>query len=48
LISGSATSKNFDKSPLGFRVWKVRLDTITHYFEPLQSTIIEKNDLENN
>lgn len=48
LISGSSTSKNFDKSPLGFRVWKVRLDSITHHFEPLQSTIIEKNDLENN
>ena len=48
LISGSSTSKNFDKSPLGFRVWKVRLDTITHHFESLHSTIIEKNIIDKN
>jgi 3',5'-cyclic AMP phosphodiesterase CpdA len=48
LISGSTISKNFDKSPLGFRVWKVRLDTITHHFESLQSTIIEKNIIDKN
>ncbi len=48
LISGSSTSKNFDKSPLGFRVWKVRLDTITHHFESLHSKIIEKNIIDKN
>ena len=48
LISGSTISKNFDKSPLGFRVWKVHLDTIIHHFEPLQSTIIEKNIIDKN
>jgi len=36
LVSAASTSKDPSNSPLGFRVWKVYLDTITHQFSPLQ------------
>lgn len=36
LVSGETTSKNFDKRPLGFRLWKVASDSITNKFVPLQ------------
>ena len=42
LVSGSATSRNAGKESLGFRVWNVSLDTITHSFIPLQTTIIDE------
>lgn len=32
LVSGETTSKNFDKRPLGFRLWEVTSDTIFHKF----------------
>ncbi len=48
LVSGETISKNFDENPLGFRIWKVSLDTITHHFVSLQHTIIEQNEIENN
>jgi hypothetical protein len=36
LVSGETTSKNFDRRPLGFRIWEVDLpDTIRHTFVPL-------------
>jgi len=48
LISGGTTSKNLDKTPLGFRLWEVSLDTTKHYFVSLQPTITEQNEIENN
>ena len=42
LVSGETTSKNFDERPLGFRVWKVSADTISHRFVPLIMTEEEK------
>ena len=36
LVSGETTSKNFDKRPLGFRIWEVSSDTIKHHFVPLE------------
>lgn len=36
LVSGETTSKNFDKRPLGFRLWKVTEDTVSHQFIPLE------------
>lgn len=36
LVSGSTTSKNFDKRPFGFRLWTVSPSSITHEFIPLQ------------
>jgi len=36
LVSGRSTSKNFDESQLGFRLWDVSQDTVTHSFVPLQ------------
>jgi 3',5'-cyclic AMP phosphodiesterase CpdA len=35
LVSGETTSKNFDERPMGFRMWEVSSDTITHRFVPL-------------
>lgn len=35
LVSGETTSKNFDKRPMGFRLWEVSTDTISHKFVPL-------------
>ena len=48
LISGGTTSKNLDKTPLGFRLWEVTLDTTKHHFVSLQPTITEQNEIENN
>lgn len=36
LVSGETTSKNFDKRPFEFRLWKVSTDSIVHKFVPLQ------------
>ncbi len=44
LVSGGATSKNIDGSPLGFRTWEVSFDTITQNFVTLQPV---KNTSEN-
>ena len=35
-VSGETTSKNFDKRPLGFRLWEVTKDTLMHKFVPLK------------
>ncbi|MFY0653482.1 MAG: metallophosphoesterase [Cyclobacteriaceae bacterium] len=35
MVSGETTSKNFDKRPLGFRLWEVSSDSISHQFIPL-------------
>jgi len=35
LVSGETTSKNFDKRPMGFRLWEVSTDTISHKFVAL-------------
>jgi 3',5'-cyclic AMP phosphodiesterase CpdA len=38
LLSGETTSKNFDKRPLGFRLWEVDSpDSIRHKFIPVQA-----------
>ena len=42
LVSGETTSKNFDERPLGFRLWEVSADTISHRFVPLKMTEEEK------
>lgn len=34
-VSGETTSKNFDKRPMGFRLWEVSTDTISHKFVAL-------------
>lgn len=31
-VSGETTSKNFDKRPLGFRLWEIDADKLTHKF----------------
>lgn len=36
-VSGETTSKNFDKRPLGFRLWEVTADSVFHKFVPLNS-----------
>ncbi len=36
LVSGETISKNFDKRPLGYRVWEVAPDTVMQHFVPLQ------------
>ena len=41
LVSGGATSKNIGNESLGFRVWNVASDTVTHHFTPLQPTFLE-------
>ena len=48
LVSGETTSKNFDKNPLGFRLWEVSSDTIKHHFVPLQPSIISQGETINN
>lgn len=35
LVSGETTSKNFDKRPMGFRLWDVAKDSISHQFVAL-------------
>jgi len=48
LLSGETTSKNFDKRPLGFRLWEVEPpDSIRHRFVPLevQNKAAEKNQV---
>lgn len=35
-VSGETTSKNFDKRPLGFRLWNVKSDSMYHEFVPLK------------
>jgi L-ascorbate metabolism protein UlaG (beta-lactamase superfamily) len=42
LVSGETSSKNFDKRPMGFRIWEVSPDTIKHHFEAIQP-VIEEN-----
>ncbi len=37
LVTGESTSKNFDKRPLGFRMWEVDKDTVLHRFIPLNT-----------
>ena len=37
LVSEETTSKNFDKRPMGFRLWEVSADTITNKFIPLNT-----------
>ncbi len=37
MVSGETTSKNFDKRPLGFRLWQVTSDTVFHEFVPLKT-----------
>ena len=41
LISGETTSKNFDKRPLGMRLWIVSNDSVSHQFIPLNDKIDE-------
>jgi DNA repair exonuclease SbcCD nuclease subunit len=36
LVSGETTSKNFDKHPLGFRLWTVKRDSLSQKFVPLE------------
>lgn len=36
LVSGETTSKNFDKRPLGFRLWTMNKDSIFQKFVPLE------------
>jgi predicted MPP superfamily phosphohydrolase len=43
LVNGEVTSKNFDKRPLGFRLWTVEaLETVKHEFVPLEMLSVEK------
>lgn len=35
LVSGETTSKNFDNKLMGFRLWSIEKDTISHQFVPL-------------
>lgn len=35
-VTGETTSLNFDKRPLGFRLWEVHSDSISHQFVPLK------------
>lgn len=37
LVSGGTLSVNFDKKPLGFRLWEVSADTIKNHFVALKS-----------
>ena len=36
MVAGESTSRNFDKRPLGFRLWRVSGASITHEFVPLK------------
>jgi len=41
-LSGETTSKNFDKRPLGFRLWEVDApDSIRHRFIPLEAAAVD-------
>lgn len=42
LVSGETTSKNFDKRPMGFRLWEVSQDSISHQFVALQNSVINQ------
>ncbi len=45
LVSGETTSKNFDKRPMGFRLWQVSPDTIKQDFVALEPSMYQiKND----
>ena len=44
LVSGETTSKNFDKRPMGFRIWEVSSDTIKHHFVSLQPSIVSQGE----
>ena len=45
LVTGESTSKNFDKRPMGFRLWNISSDTIMHHFVPLEAAQkFENND----
>ena len=46
LVSGESTSRNFDNRPLGFRLWHVAEDTISHRFVPLELSA-QLNELAN-
>ena len=37
MVSGETTSKNFDKRPMGFRLWNASKDTLMHQFIPLKN-----------
>jgi len=39
LVTGETTSLNFDKRPLGFRLWTVSSDTLKHHFIALEKQI---------
>ncbi len=41
LVSGETISKNFDKRPLGYRVWEVSSDTVMQHFVPLQFSVVK-------
>ncbi|MEE9430996.1 MAG: metallophosphoesterase [Melioribacteraceae bacterium] len=43
LVSGATTSKNFDETPLGFRLWEISSDTIKNSFVSLQQQSMSKN-----
>ena len=38
-VSGETTSLNFDERPLGFRLWEVSSDSVTHKLIPLEHQI---------
>ncbi|RED94953.1 metallophosphoesterase [Marinoscillum furvescens] len=38
-VGGETISKNFDQTPLGFRMWEVSEQSVTHQFLPLDSLI---------
>jgi len=46
LLSGKTTSKNYDKRPLGFRVWEVSPDTVKHQFISLETINIKNTESE--
>lgn len=37
LVTGETTSKNFDKRPMGFRLWEVSPDTLKHHFVAIEA-----------
>ena len=43
LVSGETTSKNFDERPIGFRLWEISADTISHRFVPVN--LLEESKL---
>ncbi len=36
LVTGETSSKNFDKRPMGYRLWEVSPDTMKHHFVAIQ------------